>query len=97
MITPQSMEERFEEEFPPTFHRVDGKDFIEVSSYATTPERIKSFIRAEKELSKEDGKNAAIEIVKKSRTINEQTGIGAKEETARTQAIVDIVGAKSNY
>lgn len=36
-------EKEFDKEFPPEFIK-GGKDFIEISSYATTPDRIKSFI-----------------------------------------------------
>lgn len=32
-----------------------------------------------------------IDIIKKSRTVDETLGIGPKEETARCQAIIDIL------
>ena len=41
-----SVEERFDERFPPTFRR-DNKDWIELNSYAGTPQAIKSFINQE--------------------------------------------------
>ncbi len=43
----KSMEERFREKFPSTFRRIDGKDYIEINSFATTPESLLDFIHQE--------------------------------------------------
>lgn len=49
----------------------------------------------EKEEARQTGRDEAVKIVRKSRTTDEVYGIGAAEQTARYQAIVDILAARS--
>lgn len=57
-----SWEKEFDERFPSSFTRIDGKDFIEISSFATSPVSLKAFIRTQIEKAE---RRARIEIEEK--------------------------------
>ncbi len=93
----------FDREFPTEFRR-DNKDFIEISSYATTPERIKAFIAAEKAKSYEEGvaqtkreivEKVQIEIdrIEGYKRAMPMTNSGFKEETlvGAANALMDVL------
>lgn len=88
-MTNEQILTEFREKFTETPHHKNAI-VVAVASW-----EIEEFLLSHLEAARQEGRDEAVKIVRKSRTTDEVYGIGAAEQTARYQAIVDILAARS--